>query len=422
MATHEKPREAKIYIETTFGTPPDWSAAGSRVLVIDPDVSGVEEGVVDDENIRPLVLDPYDMIHTLRSGGSYSFSAYVHSHTVNAAEAATATSYPLTDMLLVALGGRDLGNAIGFSGGTAAAPEVDADTGYVIGDWLFCTDDTTGTGRFHRICALPGADVLTLDRDLAFTPASADVAHAVIMCYLHELSLTEHTHAQHKTLSIYLQGRATDDAMDISGSKLAANIEPITEGEPMKVSFEGTVTTFRSEELERATLTGTIYGEQGVVPGRGRTTTLELAPVGDPLASQLIRGPITPTIGITWAADSSPAGLEGRNGHVAEGFGECTIEISVDYSDEWAVAFRAGTHYHMLVQVGNTPSSAVGIYYPNLEIMSEPVRVDVGGLVSCKLMLKAHADTHPDSMIDTSGLSGDAYYKAISPMQILFAA
>jgi len=423
MARHAIPREAKIFVESTFATPPaDWTASGSNILLIEPDVSGVVEGVVDNENIRRFALGTYDKIHTLRSGGSFNFSSYIYSSTANAAEAATAVAYPLTDLFHNAMGGRDLGLCIGFAGGTAAAPEVDSETGFVVGDWIFAYDDSAGTGRFQRIVALPGADVLTLDRDLAFTPGAADVAHAVIECYLHELSLTQHTHAQHKTLSVYLQGQATDDAIDISGSKLALTVEPITDGEPMKASFEGSVTTFRSEELQVVTLTGTVYGETGLVPGRGRTCTLELAPVGDPLAAQLIRGPITPTVGITWAPDSSPAGVEGRNGHVAEGFGGTMVEISVDYSDDWAEAFRAGTHYHMLVQIGNTPEGSVGIYYPNLEIAEEPVRVDVGGLSSCKIVFAAHMDDHADSQIDTSGLSGDNLYKALAPMQVLFVA
>jgi hypothetical protein len=423
MARHALPRQARIFVESTFATPPaDWTASGSNILLIEPDVSGVVESVVDNENIRPYALGVYDKIHTLRSEGTYSFASYVYSSTANAAEAGTAVAYPLTDLLHNAFGGRDLGLAIGFAAGTAAAPEVDSETGYVVGDWIFAFDASAGTGRFQRIIDLPGADVLTLDRDLAFTPGASDVAHAVIEVYLHELSLTQHTHAQHKTLSILVQGQADDDATDIAGSKLAATIEPITEGEPLRVSFEGTVTTFRSEELQVESLTGTVYGEAGLVPGRGRTTTLELAPVGDPLAAQLVRGPITPTVGITWAADGSPAGVEGRNGHVAEGFGETMIEISVDYSDTWATAFRAGTHYHLLVQVGNTPTGAMAIYYPNLEIAEEPVRVDVGGLSSCKIVFVAHMDDHPDSQIDATALSGDNFYKATSPMQVLFVA
>lgn len=429
MVAHALTREAKTFIETTFGTPPaDWTASGSRVLVIEPNIESVAQANVENENIRGETLDPYDRIHTLRSGGTVSFASYLHSSPVNAAEAATATvtAFPLADMMLVALGGRDLGLAIGLAGGSAAAPEVDDQTGLAVGDWQFFYDTSGGTGRFQRIIALPGADVLTLDRDLPFTPdaGGADVAHAVIECYLHELSITDHTHAQHKTLSMLVQGRGSEDAIDMSGVKLAASIEPITEGEPCRVSFEGMVTTFRSDGFAKPTLTGTEYGEAGLVPGIGRTTTFEIAEVGDPLTNTgvLIRGPITVKVGITWESDSSPAGLEGRNGYVATGFGETGLEFTVDYDKSWVEAYRAGTHYHVLIQVGNTPAGAMGFYFPNLEIIEEPVRVDVGGITSCKVVMAAHMDTHPDAQIDHTTLSGDTRYKAVAPLQVLFVA
>lgn len=425
MVAHDLPKRARFFVESTFATAPaDWTASGSNVYVIDPDFAEAKQGVVENANIRTLALDPHDMIATLRSGGSIKFAAYMHSHTANAAEGGTATAYPLTDMLHNAMGGRDLGRAIGFAGGTASAPEVDSETGFVIGDWIFAYDTSAGTGQFYRIVDLPGADVLTLDRDLHFTPdaGGADVAHAVICCYLHELSLSQHTHAQHKTASMLLQGQLDERAEDVSGLKLAATIEPITAGEPMRVSFDGKLITFRREGLSSQALTGTVYGEQGLVPGSGRTSYFKFAAQGDPLATTLVRGPITPTLGIGWEHDQSAAGVEGANGYVATGFGEAALEVTVDYDDDWPTAFRAGTHYHALTQIGATPSAAVGIYCPNLEIIAEPVPMDVGGLTSATITMRAHADTHADSLLDASALTGDDYYKAISPIQVLFVA
>lgn len=409
-------RQQKFLEETTFAAAvADWTAVGQRVHMIDPDTTGAMQAVVNNENTRQFAIGPYTPIKTLRNG-SISFSAYLHSLSANAAEAGTATSEPIDKMLRVAMGGRDLGKCIGFAGGSASAPEVDSETGYVVGDWIFAYDDSASVGRFRRIWALPGADVFTLDKDLHFTPATADVAHAVVDCYLHELALTQHTHTEHKTCALYFQGQSGDDALDVLGAKLAATIEPITAGEPLKLSFEVPHARSRHEELQAVTLTGTVYGEAGLVPGQGNASITEIAQTGDPLATLLIRGSVTITLGIGWEPDSSPSGTEGVNGWVATGMGETKIEVMVDHDDAWHEAFRAETEYHFIHQVGDQPTGAVAFYAPRMVLAEEPVRVDENGLSSSKLVFLCLVD---ETL--ATGLTGTDYYKAISPIHILLA-
>lgn len=396
MASHALVREIAQYVETAFATsaggPADWSTNGTYVYATDIDLSGIEQAVVANENnLIGSIRNIHAGIRALRSESSFSFGRYLHGSTTNAAEAAAATTYHLADILRSALGGYDLGWSIGFAGGSAAAPQMDADPGFAVGDWIWAYDDSAGVGHFYQITALPGGVVLTLDRDLHFTPATADKAYAVIDCFVHPKSTGNHAHAQHKTMAFLVQGEDTDDCYIMRGCKPTLTFAGFEAGGVLKAMFDVGVTTFDIEGTSLEDFSAaTVYGEAGNVTGISDNTYVMMADYGSDLATVTTYGTIGINPGVGWDRVRGPNGIEGVHGWV-DNLGETTLEITVPFDDAYNTAFRAKTFKHCLIEVGDTPSAyPVGVYFSRLEFASEPKRADDGALTSHALAFRGH--------------------------------
>jgi hypothetical protein len=417
---HALPRRFAYFEETTFGTgPADWSANGTSMYVIEPDVSGVAQAIEENLNNRFTPRDFHAHIRTLKNT-SFTFGCYLHGKTTNAAEGAAATAYNLSTLLKAALGGQDLGYGIGFSGGSAAAPEIDSDPGFAVGDWIWAYDDSATRGEFYRITAIDAGPpiVLTLDRELHFTPAAADRAYSVINCYIDDTVTTQHDHADHETMSFCVQGDQTEDVYALYGCKPAVGFETIEAGQPSRLTFDVMATTFAVETLTADDFSAvTTHGAPGTVPGLTDSTTVLMATVASPMADiGDVRGSIQITPGVTYERVTGPNGLEGVHGHV-DTLGDTTIELVIPFDDDHHTAFRAGTKKHLLVQVGDTPTAYPwGVYFPNLEYASEPARSDEGALTGVALSFRALRGPASGS------LTGADERRFRSPMQVLLVA
>jgi hypothetical protein len=392
----------------------DWST-GTRIYVIAPDVSGVKRQHVANERIRQRVLDIPQDIQTLKSGVEAPFQCYMHGSPDTAAEGAQAaiTNYPLSSLIKCAIGGMARGYSIGIASGTAAAPVVDSDTNIKIGDYLWAEDVSTGEEHVYRVLAKPGGNVLTLDRNLHFTPdpGGADVFHAAIDFFFDDAAITHHDDADHTLLAILVQGEHTDDVLELRGCKLGMTINPINPGEPTRLSF-GTMITSH-DWISAPTVPTTIYGEAGSVPGISDTYKAYVADAGVAMTATTLRGTVTPTVGISYEANPGVGGTEGVLGYVATGFEGVMLEVEALFDAQWFTDYDAGTDKTLLIEIGNEWA----IHMPQGEIIEQPARSEGAGLTGLKIMLRGR-----ENQASVGALTGDDARKWRSPLHIIVRA
>ena len=416
-----EPREFFFVVESTLGAGPatDWPTDGRPMLVIEPDVTGVTQARLDNENIRPTRLDMNDMIEGLKSDSTVSWSMYLTATGVSAAEAAQAVSTDQTTIYKSALGGERLCFAIGFAGtGTAATPDLDADPGFIPGDWGFAYDASGGRGLFVRT-ETTGASPTLLD-PLDFTPDdAADVWHATIINYPDEGALNNWNDANHTTLATLIQGDATEDVYELLGVKPTMNIDSITAGELVRVTIEAGVTDYPDQMPAKQTIAGTPTGIAPTTVATGTATTVRLADFGSALAAVDCRGSIDIELGISWERVQGPCGTEGNKGWFAT-IEAATITMTLEYDDDFDDDFFTNPqpYQHIMIQVGDQPTNAWCIYFPKLEIMEKPTRVDEQGTTSIQVTWRAHTD--PAAV--GSGLTGDDLDRRRAPFVIVQAA
>lgn len=418
MPSHSAlPRTAAVFVESALAeTQSDWDANATEIYVIEPNVESVGQALLDSANIVPRQTYKHRKIYGLKSDSTFTCSMYMHAKGTNAAEAAAATAAIQHTLLKACVGGMDLGYAEGLAGGTASAPTLASDPGIVAGDWGFFYDTSAGTGAFRRIESISTV-TLTLLEDVPFTPdgGGADVMHAVIDIYPNEDAIENHADANHITLGWKVQGRDTEDNYEIKGCKPTMGAIAITAGEPVMVELAHKMVDWVSTPAA-TTWTSAPSGEAPNVPGVGTTCSVRLGDFGGALAETAIRGTITFTPGIEHEQDKGPNGTEGVHGYSGV-IGDATLEIVVEYDADYDDEFDAKTLKHCMIQIGNTPTTAWGIYCPRLEYAEKPVRVDEGGLVSQRLMFRCLEDT-----ASVSGLSADDIDKRRAPWHLLICA
>lgn len=422
MPAHALPRRVAVRVEASLAdVESDWDTNGTEIYVIDPDVSGVTQAALVNENIQDSRLNPHEYILGLKSDTTFTCSMYVTAPGVSASEDAQAADTALAKILKASWGGHSLGYAAGIAGGTASAPELDADPPAAIigGTYGFFYDTSGSTGVFRRVESIATA-TLTLLENLPFTPdnGGADVMHAVIVLYPNEDALNNHDDANHTTLGWKVQGTDTEDNYVVRGAKPSIGEISITAGEPVKIQATHKCVTY--EDTPAATsFTDDPEGEAPNVPGVGTTTTARLGAFGGSMSSVDCYGSITFTPGIDHDKVMGPNGTggEGVHGYVGTGLGESTLEIVVPYDNAYDTAWKNRTKYHFMVQVGDQPTNAWGLYCPRLEMKEKPQRVDEGGITSHRLLFRCLRDTAA-----ITDLEGDEIELRRAPWVVLLAA
>lgn len=422
MVAHALPKQIALFEETAFvsGGPASWANDSTPFYCIEPDLSGIAQVSLENENIRPRTRATHQNILGLKNC-EFQFGMYMHGKPSNAAEGAAATAFHLSKLLKSALGGADLGFGVGVAdaGGSADEIEVDSDPGFAIGDFIFVHDTSAMNGQFYRITAIAAGPpvVLTLDRDLHFTPdaGGADRVYAVIDCYIHQAAAAQHDHANHTTMQYQVQGEGAEEVWILKGCKPSLTIESIEAGAPTKISFGNMVTVFDHELATKATFAAAPAGEAGNVAGVADSTLFLMANHGDPLVSVHARGAISVEPGVAYDRVMGPNGYEGVHGHV-DNLGDTTLEVMVDFNDDYATEYRAQTEKHALLQIGNTVG-AWGMYWPQLEYSQEPARNDEQALSGSTLTFRGRENQ--DSI---GALTGDNAEKFRSPFHILIVA
>jgi hypothetical protein len=423
MPAHAEPRDAAVRVETTLAdTESDWDANATEILIIDPNVEGVDQDNIESKNIKQRLQSVHPMIRGLKSNSTFSHGMYMHAHGSSAAEAAAATATIQHTILKAALAGQDLGYAAGLSGGDVTNPTIDADPGFVAGDFGFYYDTDAGAGEFGLIDSI-SMTTLTQRWDLGFTPdgGGADVLHAVIDIYPNEDGLVDHDDANHITLGWKVQGMNSEDVYELKGCKPALGEVSITAGEEVVLKFDYGVVDWTSSQ-SATTFTSTYSGRAANIPGSGSTCSIKIGDFGSGLTEVDVRGTVTFRPNIGHDKVMGPNGLEGVHGYVGTGLGTAQIEIVVEYDNAYDTDWDnhvAGTPTlkHLLIQIGDTPTTAWGIYFPRLEYFAKPKRADEGGVTSHRLVFRCMEDT-----ASVSGLTGDDIAKRRAPFHILIAA
>lgn len=419
---HALPRDAAATVEITFAeTQLDWPTNGAPIEIIGPEFE-LTRAEDENENIVPRRQAVHDLIPGLKSGSTLSHSIYMTASGVNAADQAPAVATTESDILRSALGGRTLGFRSDLDGaGTAAIPSMTADPGYVAGDWVFGYGTAGSSGRFVRIESIAGAGpyTATLLDPLPFAPTASDVLYAAISGYSDELS-HDHTSANYTTLGWLIQGEDTDDVFALQGCKPAVTIEGIAAGERVTYNFEYLVAGWPDVMPAKQALAGTPSGIAPITVATGAKAQILLADFGSPLAGVDCRGTVGVELGVTWAQLMGPCAgenAEGIKGYISE-ITPATVTLRVAFDDPTFVAeYIAGTKKHLLIQNGDQPTNATGIYFGKLEYASRPQRVDEGGETITEIVLRALEDP-----ADTTGLTGDDLAQRRAPFTLLHTA
>lgn len=385
------------------------SADGSALTITEIDVSGMQQAVTPNKNIKERAFATRADLLALKSAGTWTFSRYMHGGTASAAEGAQAALAPDQDTLFKNyLGGIQRGYAAGLSGGTAAAPTVEAGQGsanFGNYEWVFAYDTSATTGYFRRVKSW-ATDTATMDdgHDLPFTPdgGGADVFHAVVSYYLDRPALIDRADGNHTTLTFYIKGDSSDDTFEPKGCKVSITFGAIEQGIPTEYSCSVKIVKFDNENETAPTLATAGTGANGQVVGSGDDTLVSWAN-HDAALADLEVWTVQPNTGVDHSQEMGPNGEEGVHGYTATGFDETGVTITLPYSDDYAAEFRAETRKHLLVQVGTSPLNSWFIYFPRLAYAANPSRAgEQADLTGATLELKALENDQ-----STSGLTAD---------------
>ncbi|EDM78389.1 hypothetical protein PPSIR1_06056 [Plesiocystis pacifica SIR-1] len=396
MIAHALPKRVALVPEQQFAQPPaNWTTDGQLFYCLEPSVEGLKQATLENANYRVRVNNPHDDILGLRNG-TFSFGRYVAGIPNSAAPGQQCPDGPDRILYQTALGGARRGYAAAFTGeGTPAQPVVDAEHFELleVDDWIFAFNTAAQRGEFHRIDAKLDGNALQLDRPLAFEPTANDVAKAVLMAYFDQHALTKHDDPGHLTLGLLFRGEeGPDDIYEALGAKLSMTLEAIQPGALVSARFEGQCARFRHEEpeLDGVTLEGLPAGNDPVVSSIGDETLVKMATFGQPLADIPILGSLEPKVGITHKPVAGVNGLEGVQGYVGDGWGECGVSFSTYHSKACRQEFVGRVRKHLLLQVGIASQRAIGMYWPSLSYREDPGRGVQTDLTASRLVFRGH--------------------------------
>lgn len=394
----------------------------------------VKQGVIANRNYKTRAAGKHPQLLALKSASEGSCEMYQYGGSVNAAEGAAATRILRDEPMIGALGGEVLGRAAGIAGGTAALPtcdttQLDSQATY---SWGYFTDTSTGVRRFRKLSTITDGGVgnpdtinLLADHALPFTPdaGGADTMHAVVQHYPFWDAMEDHSHANHYTHTVFRRGKHTEDSKEPRGLKFGIGQLVVTAGERPSLVLPWKAANFPNHEgITQPALSGTPSGVPGKTVGAGTETILEFEALGTDLGTtpRNFYASITYTFGITYMPLMGPNGQEGVHGWAIEegAFEGQTVEVVVPFDDDWWTGFRNETRYHMLLQVGTTPTNTWGVYCSRLSFASEPQEGAIDGIRTMTLSF----EMLEDATIDISALAADAASRAKAKFEFLRSA
>ena len=364
-------------LEASFGAGPtvDWDTNGTVFAAIDPTFEELRRGTHENKNYRQRVLASKAKLLGVQTG-KIAFGLYAGGTGVETASGANAATTHTADMLHNAWGGRRLTRANAAVGPfSSSTVEVGAGEGvqYEPGDLIVC--GSGGTGNFYILVVDSVAgDVVTFRYE---SPETINVVAGSVQSYINAAAMSDRDHADHVTHAFFQRGEDAEDNYEALGVKLiVTGVEDIEQDNQSQIKFEGLAANFRHEDLVRPNLSGAIVGGTPLTVATGNGSFVRIAELGADFGNDAddYAYSVSLTPGVTSKPVAAVGGVNGLVGYHVDGIDGSMVEVAVEYSDQWLVAFEAGTEYHLLTQVGLARDQLYGWYAPRLAFEEEPQR------------------------------------------------
>ncbi len=388
--------------------------------VIEPNVEGLQQEKVPNENSVKRLMARQTGILGLKSKSTVSFNTYLHGSPTTAGDDTQAAEFELSILGKNAMGGqlRSYRKAVGVGSTTTSVTLADT-TNLSEGMWHFYVDADTSKGDFGQITGISGATV-TIRPGLSFTPASGDVAYACVSNYFDSDSLRDHTDVQHTTLGMYVKGENNEDSYQMRGVKLGMGINALEPGVPSMATWEGGVVSFDNsvEAVNVPALSGAVAGAAPLAVGTGDDSRFYFGPSSGTLVTTP-QFSLEPVIGVTHQQVPGATGTEGVYHYiVADAPSEPALNVSLLYSSSFAEDYEALNEKSCLIQIGTAVAKAFCIYYPQLEYGSDPTR----GEASNRLTNNLEFIAKESDLALTASITGDSLEALRSAISVVYVA
>lgn len=275
------PSTFAVSYETTFANAPaddasTWAAdegtTADRLYHLEVDPAFIRQAAVVDARLtdrifKKAVLDPLKGLRNAE-GGSVVLVLHGSESATTAASAVTETGH--MRLLEHCLGGLSLGYSSALTGVTTNTSFTLTTATGVDEGVMYALEDADDTGRLFpvRVLTDAGAGAITTDRDLPFTLATADTAHAVALAYIDQDALSNPADANASTVSVLVVKGGK--VWELTGAALQLDSIDFPRGEAPRFtcSISGAYSRPPDDGAPaEPTWTGTVQGGQGLVVG-----------------------------------------------------------------------------------------------------------------------------------------------------------
>ena len=390
-----------LFEETTSGTAPaDWVASGVLGFTFGvPDISGLQQSLIEDERSRTRTLKVFDKIKGVRSTATFSYVLAASGHAQGTiADGSQPTETFLAKVLKNALGGLAVAESTTLAAGgthTTTSVELDDSTDYDAGSMIVLEDvDVPGTTHLRRILSKAG-DIVTLDQELPFTPVDGDLVQGHLHAYVDEGVLCDSSTGNDTLSHAILMGGANPKAWQTVGTK--TNLGEITIGsnEQIQMAFESMVGSF-TEPNNFSAPAFTQSEDGGPANIGGVKMELYIQDVGTTTGACVDASELSITPGVTSArtevVTECAAGMEGIQGYHLEQADTLINLTRVPYDttvhDELESNDRKIVRYSSQTAAG----SGWGVHFSTVEINATPTKGEAGNRLAQVVEMRAHED------------------------------
>lgn len=362
------PTTVALFTESIFATPPAdasaWAAAEGttvdRIRVVEVDPAFVRQSAVVDPNLTDTLFGVNDPIKGLKNADGGGMVVQLHGTGGTTAPASQVSDFALLRLLGHVFGETTRGYSSALTSVTSDTEfELTTTTGVDEGHF-YALEDADDTGRLFPVRVLTeSTGTVTVDMDVPWTVATADVAHACAYVSIDPDALQNPADANASSRSILIE--KAGQAWQIAGCKLQIDSIEFPRNEPPRMALsifgaKGYPPGDGSPGIP--TWTGTIQGAAGLAVGADTklfiqdvgSTTYELIDVVSVTVTPGI--PVTPLDTVTETDDNA----QGRAGYGTTK-GDTIIEVQAffdtGWQDDWDTTTEKVIRYFQVAPAGS---------------------------------------------------------------------
>lgn len=387
-----------FYVEVAQGTPP---ASWNDQQLLDhtaAETDGIKQSLIADPTLKLSVNEAGDDLYIkgLRSC-EWKLGLKLHGSGVVTNAASQIVKTPLMRVAEHCWGGIHRSNSTTVTGGTALEPELAAVTNIVAGCVIGFEDITTpginaGKVFLRRVVAIDEL-VVTLDRELPFTPANTDKVHGVATVYFDEDVLMDSSDPV-GTFSWFIQkarAGAADLCWELMGCAATLAFTGLTRNGIPGLDLSIMAANFRHGNLTAPTWSGTASGHAQLAIGRdtqfslveyGTTTNTLLQCAAMAIEPGIPRVPLDT---VTEVDDN----MEGRWAYSVEpALTSATITIGA-HAGSYETKLQADTQYALSYCQVAAAGKVWGIFMPHCQIAENPSDAPVNAVHGAQVKFQA---------------------------------